>query len=91
MTLGVVKGLRGGIARPGLRNVDQLPDAARAVRHDGDLSRQNQGLIHAVRDEHDSALVALPQRYQLFLHFQLGLRIECGERFVHQDHRRIGP
>ena len=60
-------------------------DAAWPARHDDNLVAEHQRLIDAVCHEYDRAAALLPDRDQLFLHFELGLRVERCKRLVHQD------
>ncbi len=56
--------------------------------HDDDAVAQVDGLLDVVGDEDHGALVLLPDRQGLLLHGVAGLRIECAERLVHQQHIR---
>ena len=65
-------------------NLHQCFDPARLCRHDHDAVAENDGFIDAVGDENDGLFVLFPDLEKLFLKQQLVLRVQCGERFVHQ-------
>ena len=57
---------------------------------DGDAITEPDRLVDVVGDEHDRLADAGLDREQLVLKMGAGDRVECAERFVHQQHRRIG-
>ena len=57
--------------------------------HDGDPARQREGLGLVVRDVDERDADFLLQVDQLDLHFLAELRIERGQRFIEQQHRRM--
>jgi hypothetical protein len=80
-----------GIARPPERHVEHLLDAARARAHDRDAVAEQDRLVDRMGDEHHGlALVGpLHQREQLLLQDLARLRVERGERLVHQQDRGV--
>src|SRR5258708_29266052 len=72
-------------ARPGQRHLEMGHDAARARRHDVNLVREVNGLLHVVRHEQHRLAEVLPQLEEPFLHAGAGLRIERPERLVEED------
>ena len=61
-----------------------------AVFHDGNAVTNAHGLVQVVRDEHDGAALDLLQAHQLALHLGADDGVECRERLVHQQNRRVG-
>ena len=57
--------------------------------HDADPGRQDDGLVDVVRDEEHGLARRPPDLDQLALHGGTGVRVECGERLVHQQHLRL--
>jgi len=62
---------------------------ARARGHGDDAVGQQDGFQDIVRDEHDGAAGRAPDTVELTLQHLARLRIEGGERLVHQNHRRL--
>src|SRR4051794_2633431 len=87
--LGVVEFGTRNVAWPRQIESDGFANPARPTRHDDDLVAQHQGLVDAMRDEHDGAAMLLPDGNKLFLHFELCLRIERREWLIHQDDARV--
>src|SRR5262245_17103164 len=74
---------------PGNRHRRDLLDAARARRHHHDSIREGDGLHEVVSDEHDGLARARPERQELLLQEQPGLRVEWPERLVHEHEGRV--
>ncbi len=57
--------------------------------HDDYTICQIDGLIYAVSDEYYGLFVLLPYAEQLFLQYDACIRVQCSERFVHEQHVRV--
>jgi hypothetical protein len=57
--------------------------------HHDDLITQKDGFLDRVRDKQNRLVRLLKDPHQLFLHDDLGLSVERGERFVHQQDRPL--
>ncbi len=75
-------------ARPRQRHVHDVAHAARPRRHDDDPVGEEQRLVDVVGDEEDGGAHLLPHAEQQLLHRHPRLRVERGERLVHQHHAR---
>src|SRR6266704_1362034 len=71
------------------RDVDDLLDPARPGRQHRDPLAEVHRLLDAVGDEHDGLAGLLPDAQQLVLEAVAGLRVQRGERLVHQQHVRV--
>jgi hypothetical protein len=60
-------------------------DPARSRRHHDDAVGEGDRLHEIVRDEHDGLARRRPERQELLLEEQPGLRVERAERLVHED------
>src|SRR5215831_20637145 len=74
-------------ARAGKLDLKMIDDPARPRRHHRDLVGEIDGLGQAVGDEHDGFSGRGPDPQQLVTHGHPRLLVECGKRFVHQEHR----
>ncbi len=79
------------VARARQRHIDQRLEPARVRRHHGDAVGEEHRLVDRVRDENDGAslggrTVLSPDSQQLVLEDDAGLRVERGQRLVHQQH-----
>ena len=70
-------------------DLDDLTDASRVGAHHDDPIGEQDGLVELVGDEDDRLAVPVPDLEQFGLHDLAGLRVECCERLVHQEHRRV--
>ena len=77
------------LARARQVDVEDLLDPPRALGHHRHPVRQENRLIQAVGNKHDGFFVRIPNAQQLTLQGLAGLRVEGGERFVHQQHIRV--
>ncbi len=82
---------RVGVARPAERHVEHLLDAAGARAHHRDAVAEQDRLVDRMGDEHHGLALVRPlhQLQQLLLQDLAGLRVERGERLVHQQDRRV--
>ena len=80
-----------GVARPAERHVEHLLDAAGARAHHRDAVAEQDRLVDRMGDEHHGLALIRPlhELQQLFLQDFAGLRVERGERLVHQQDRRV--
>ena len=76
--------------RPLERNVEHVLHAAGPCAHDDDAVGEIHGFVDLMRDEEDGLVSLAPDLEQLGLHELAGLRVERGERLVHQQHDGIG-
>src|ERR1700681_1100398 len=76
-------------ARARQRDVQPVHDAAGPRRHHHHLVRQIDGLGQAMGHEDDGLAGRSPNPQQFVAHGHAGLLVECGERLVHQQYRRI--
>src|SRR6516165_1615703 len=76
-------------ARPRQRNFHILPHATGTARKYQDPVRQKDRLVDLMGDEQDGLAPLLPDAHQLRLHDLAGLRIERGERLIHQQNLRV--
>jgi hypothetical protein len=76
-------------ARTRQRYRQMVDDAARPGRHHDHLVGKIDGLGQAVGDEQDGLSGCRPDPQQFVAHGHPRLLVECGERLVHQQHRRI--
>ena len=72
----------------GILNTSLTRPGTRAHHHDA--IRQVDRFVDLMRDEQHGLARLAPDLQQLGLHELAGLRVERGERFVHQQHLRIG-
>ncbi len=77
------------VARPAERQVEHFLDAAGARAHHGDAVAEQDRLVDRVGDEHHGLALVLHDAQQLLLQHLAGLRVERGERLVHQHDVRI--
>src|SRR6266545_4656502 len=85
-------GIRAQVLGRGTRlecDVDDLLDPAGSTGHHRDPLAEVHGLVDAVGDEHDRLAGPLPDAQQLVLQAVAGLRVQRGERLVHQQHVRV--
>src|SRR5262249_32167217 len=73
------------VARPRQRHAEFFADRARTVAEDDDAVREQDRLGDHVRDENDGLFCLRPDAQQLELHKAPRLRVERGERLVHQE------
>src|SRR5687768_13581888 len=64
-------------------------DPSRAPRHDDDAVREEHRLVDLVRYEEHRLTRRVPDSQELGLHELSRLRVERGERLVHEEDRRI--
>ena len=76
-------------ARPRQTDRNHLLDAARPRRHHDHFVAQQDRLLDRVGDEQHGLVRAVENAQQLLLHDDLGLRVERGERLVHQQDRPL--
>ena len=79
------------VARMAERHVEHLLDAAGPRAHHRDAVAEQDRLVDRVGDEHHGLALfrALHELQQFLLQDFAGLRVERGERLVHQQHRRV--
>jgi hypothetical protein len=70
-------------------DIDDVDDPARPRAHDDDAVGEHHRFRNRMRDEQDGLRIRTPELEQLLSHVFPGKRVERGERFVHQQHRRI--
>ncbi len=82
---------RVGVARPSERHVEHLLDAAGTRAHHRDPIAEQDRLVDRMGDEHHGLALVGPfhERKQLLLQDLAGLRVECRERLIHQQDRRV--
>ena len=70
-------------------DVDDALDATGARRHDDDAVGEQHRLVDRVRDEQHRLVRCEPQRLEVEAHLLARQRVECAERLVHQQQRRV--
>ena len=78
------------VARVRERHVDDLLDAAGLRGHHHGAVAEHQRLLDRVGDVDHGLAGLLPDAHQLGLQDRAVLRVERGERLVHQQHARVG-
>jgi len=71
------------------RDFDNLGDAPWSSTQQNNSIREQNGFIQIMRDEQDRYVHVHPNLFQMHLHLRARLRVECAERFVHQQHARL--
>ena len=73
----------------GMSTVTMLFDQSRPGAHHRDAIAKHDRFFDVMGDENHGFLVALPDAQKLLAHDETGLRVEVGERLVHQHHLGI--
>src|SRR6202000_2445725 len=79
----------GAAAGPGDADVDDVEDAAGPAAEDHDAIAHHNGLVDGVGIQHHRGAPGVPDAQQFQLEDVAGLRVEGGERFVHDQDARL--